>query len=307
MRHIYPLSTFWILGRLANVSATVDVVVVRPFQPNALVDVVVLSAECYVTKEDEEATPQDCCNLVANAVSDTTMVEPCLDAIARLSVDIGSSHRLPSFMSTFQGGSLDEGPIALDTINNRLITDPRELVDLQLYSSQYHVKSGLSPVGGMHRQLNVHVAMDQRRNPYAPACVFLPIYIPKGLFVNVEDVFVTSSDTTISLDLVRPVPNIDQEEPSFASQPYATAIQICNTTETVVAFGMQYHSRYPEPCHDGATTTPVSWSLHETWLDYTVACPNSGDYNVIVSMCVVASLLGAVVSLHNVASVSLWI
>jgi hypothetical protein len=233
-------------------------------------------------------------------------------------------------------------------------------------STEFHhrppASAVLSEAGGMHRHLQLRVPFYSWRddnNSNTPAaiitatttpprplslpvsCVHIPLYLPAGLFVNIEDGFRINPKTkprqeqqqqqmttTTTIRWVEPIPVIDQEEPSFASTAHGLVMQVCrshrrtNRTDPYhhdnddddVSFELELHARYPAPCqmdndhdHSNDGYAVIRWRLYNSALTYRVACPRDNDYPAIVLLSVAVSVLGAVGTLRHVAAASRWV
>jgi len=170
--------------------------------------------------------------------------------------------------------------------------------------------------------------------------LIMSLQIPSDLFVNVEDLVRVETAGAVVVGSVRLVRDhttviIDQEEPAFVSPPHALLLEItiaADTTKTTLfEFVTKLHVRYPLPVsgddegsfrlvvmppprllaatstsHSESITTTIMSSRHERPLSLWVAAGRQEHYKFILGVTLLASVVGAVIMLRDIARISTW-
>jgi len=174
--------------------------------------------------------------------------------------------------------------------------------------------------------------------------LILALQIPYDLFVNVEDLVRVETTAGAVVGTVRLVRHnttviIDQEEPAFVSPPHALLLEITidnnttDTTTTLFQFVTKLHVRYPLPVsgddegsfrlvvmppprllaatstttsNSEPITTTILSSRHEQPLSLWVAAGRQEHYWFTLGVTFLASVVGAVIMLRDIARISTW-
>lgn len=190
----------------------------------------------------------------------------------------------------------------------------------------------------MHRELHhsLRVVVDDADDDCAGLELYVLLHLPSDLFVNTQDAIEGPKGWNISLLLTD---EMDEEEPQFVSRPHAVVVRLSggNIETTSSAIHMDWitkvHVRYPTPLNDEGDYSRIVMlppvlvagrcvkreeGSNDSYLilepqgldhqDYPppligwVAAGKTQDFPLVVTVTVLATLLGTVILWRNIGS-----
>lgn len=195
---------------------------------------------------------------------------------------------------------------------------------------RFSVDSTLADEGGMHRVMTTEIFDNYKDHGHLHGTYLIVYQIPEGMFVDLDDFLIVDDDFKESA-IVHSAKVCDIEKTSFVgSGQHVVILQLPSSLSRSMTIQTKWHTRYPRPLLEGKRSkiqnfmSPTLLFLHDQgndtikelryiqdpvasrMPDLYVATGYDQDHDTVMSITVLACLIGVIIMLRDIANVSYW-